>query len=103
MGIIEVHFSDYSTCSLHEYYDCDETIKKLVDDLDTKGMDLRLKMFCKTYLDLIKQYFNEDDRIVNVMFKTENYTVWVHNKNVDYDLDEDDMETIRDMFGEEAV
>lgn len=103
MGYIEVQFSDYTSCLLHEYYDCDETIKRLVDDLDIKGMQLRLKLCGDAFIEMIKKYFNEDDRIVRIIFKTEEYTVIVKNNNVDYDLDEDEIETIRDMFGEEAV
>lgn len=103
MGIIEVQFSDYSTCSLHEYYEYDENIKRLVDDLDIKGMQLRLKLCGDAFIEMIKKYFNEDDRIVRIIFKTEDYTVIVNNKNVDYDLDDEELETIRDMFGEEAV
>lgn len=99
MGYIEVQFSDHSHCLLHEYYDCDETIKKLVDDIEKKGMELRLKMFGKSYIDLIKQYFNEDDRIMRIMFKTDNYEVWVLNEDATYDLDDEDLETISDMFG----
>lgn len=99
MGYIEVMFSDYTSCLLHEYYEHDENIKRLIDDMDRKGMELRLKMCGDAFIEMIKKYFNEDDRIVRIIFKTEEYTVIVNNKNVDYDLDDEELETITDMFG----
>lgn len=99
MGYIEVMFSDYTSCLLHEYYEHDENIKRLIDDMDRKGMELRLKMCGDAYIEMIKKYFNEDDHINCIVFKTDEYTVTVKSNNVKYDLDETDRETITDMFG----
>lgn len=99
MGYIEVMFSDHTSCLLHEYYEYDENIKRLIDDMDRKGMELRLKMCGEAYIEMIKKYFNEDDHINYIVFKTDEYRVVVANNNIKYDLDKEDIAAIRDMFG----